>query len=219
MIRLEKLTHRYRAPDGGSVSALESVGLTVKPGEFVALRGPSGCGKSTLLLITGALLRPTEGTVSVAATEPYALSLADRAGFRSSKIGFVFQQFHLVPYLSVVENVLSPSLASGGRDRERARALALVSEMGLEHRGDHTPSALSTGERQRTALARALYNDPEVLLADEPTGNLDPDNTAMVLERLKAFAAGGGAVLMVSHDREATAAADRVLTMAEGRLV
>jgi ABC-type lipoprotein export system ATPase subunit len=217
MIQLEKLTHRYTAPDRGEVIALDGIDLSVDEGEFVALRGPSGCGKSTSLLIAGALLRPTEGDVTVAQAQPYALPTDERAQFRATAIGFVFQQFHLVPYLSVLDNVLAPSLASGRRDAERAQAL--VKEFGLEHRRDHTPAALSTGERQRTALARALYNEPKVLLADEPTGNLDPDNARVVLQRLAAFAKAGGAVLMVSHDPEATGAADRVLTMKEGRLV
>ncbi len=198
------------------MTALEDVSLKIEAGQFVALRGPSGCGKSTLLLVAGALLRPTSGEVTVDGRQPYALSPDERAAFRAGEIGFVFQQFHLVPYLSVLDNVLSPSLASGRKNRQRARDL--VAEFGLEHRLDHTPSALSTGERQRTAMARALYNAPKVLLADEPTGNLDPENADIVLKRLAAFAENGGAVLMVSHDDHATGMAHEVVAMKEGKI-
>ena len=216
MIHLTHVRHEYRSPEGREVVAVDDVSLEIKAKEFVALRGASGCGKSTLLLIAGGLLRPTSGDVTVSETQPYELSPDNRAEFRAGKVGFVFQQFHLVPYLSVWDNVLSPSIASGKKDRQRARDL--VHEFGLEHRLHHTPSALSTGERQRTAMARALYNDPKVLLADEPTGNLDPENADIVLERLAAFAAAGGSVLMVSHDEHATGAAHRVIAMADGRL-
>ena len=197
MIRLDKVTHRYASPEGGEVTAVQDVGLSVEPGKFVALKGPSGCGKSTLLLIAGGLLRPTAGDVEIAGFEPYKLALDERAAFRANTVGFVFQQFHLVPYLDVLDNVLAPSLASGRKDRNRAEAL--VEQFGLTPRAHHTPSALSTGERQRVAMARALYNEPKVLLADEPTGNLDPKNGEIVLKQLVAFADQGGAVLMVTH--------------------
>lgn len=215
MIQLDHVTHRYRSPTGGEVKVFEDMSLSIDAGEFVALRGPSGCGKTTLLLITGGLLRPSSGEVTVSSTRPYSLPPDERAAFRATSIGFVFQQFHLLPYLDVWDNVMAPSLASGLKNRQRARDL--VHDFGLDHRLHHTPSALSTGERQRTALARALYNAPEVLLADEPTGNLDPENSEIVLERLAAFAATGGAVLMVSHDQQATGMAPREITMEQAQ--
>jgi len=211
MIRLDKVTHRYASPEGGEVTAVQDVSLSVEAGKFVALKGPSGCGKSTLLLIAGGLLRPTAGDVEIAGIEPYKLALDERAAFRANTVGFVFQQFHLVPYLDVLDNVLAPSLASGRKDRKRAEAL--VEQFGLTPRAHHTPSALSTGERQRVAMARALYNEPKVLLADEPTGNLDPENGEIVLKQLVAFADQGGAVLMVTHASDAGAVADDVITL------
>ena len=161
MIKLSNITHRYRSPQGEDVIAVDDVSLNIEAGKFMALRGASGCGKSTLMLITGGLLRPTSGDVTVAETKPYSLSLDERASFRAHHVGFVFQQFHLVPYLDVLDNVMAPSLATGRKNRQRA--LDLVEEFGLEHRKHHTPGALSTGERQRTAMARALYNEPKVL--------------------------------------------------------
>lgn len=213
MIQLDHVSHQYRSPEGPDVLAVDQTDLHVKAGEFLALRGPSGCGKTTLLLIAGGLLRPTSGEVTVAGKQPYHLSQEARAAFRAESIGFVFQQFHLVPYLDVLDNILAPSAASGTTDRQRAEAL--MREFGLEARAHHTPAALSTGERQRTAMARALYNNPQVLLADEPTGNLDPDNAAIILERLQAFAAKGGAVLMVTHEDQACRAADKTLTLSK----
>ena len=211
MIRLDKVGHHYSSPDGGDVVAIKDVNLSVAAGKFVALKGSSGCGKSTLLLIAGGLLRPTSGDVEIAGVEPYKLSLEERAAFRANTVGFVFQQFHLVPYLDVLDNVLAPSLASGRKDWKRAEAL--VEQFGLTHRAHHTPSALSTGERQRAAMARALYNEPKVLLADEPTGNLDPENAAIVLKQLVAFADQGGAVLMVTHASDASSVADEIITL------
>ena len=211
MIRLDKVGHHYSSPDRGDVVAIKDVNLSVAAGKFVALKGPSGCGKSTLLLIAGGLLRPTSGDVEIAGVEPYKLSLEERAAFRANTVGFVFQQFHLVPYLDVLDNILAPSLASGRKDRKRAEAL--VEQFGLTHRAHHTPSALSTGERQRAAMARALYNEPKVLLADEPTGNLDPENAAIVLKQLVAFADQGGAVLMVTHASDASSVADEIITL------
>ncbi|MFT4637514.1 MAG: putative ABC transport system ATP-binding protein [Verrucomicrobiales bacterium] len=217
MIQLGHIKHRYPSPQGEEVSAVDDVSLSIDAGKFVALRGPSGCGKSTLMLIAGGLLRPSSGEVTVAGMAPYKVSLDERASFRASSIGFVFQQFHLVPYLNVLDNVMAASLATGRKNRQRA--MELIQEFGLEPRQHHTPGALSTGERQRTAMARALYNDPEVLLADEPTGNLDPENADIILKRLLAFADNGGAVLMVSHDDHATSFAHDIVRMSEGKLI
>ena len=148
----------------------------------------------------------------------YGLSLEERARLRAEMIGFVFQQFHLIPYLTVLENVLAPSLAAR-TDTPRERAEELIAQFNLSSRAGHVPGALSTGERQRTALARALLNRPRVLLADEPTGNLDPENASILLGHLAEFARAGGAVLMVTHADLAKEYADQVVRIEEGRVV
>ena len=201
----------------GQVLAVDGVSLSVDGGEFVAVQGPSGCGKSTMLLLAGGLLAPESGSVQIGGKDPYALTADARSKFRADNIGFVFQQFHLVPYLSVLDNVLAPSIATGSKDAEQ-RARELLDRFGLSHRLEHTPGELSSGERQRTALARALLNEPKVLLADEPTGNLDTENATEVLKHLREFAASGGAVLLVTHDSQAAAAADRVIHLRDGKL-
>jgi len=168
--------------------------------------------------VAGGLLRPDGGRVTLDGNDPYALSPDDRARWRSECVGFVFQQFHLVPYLTVLDNVLVPSLAKGSGDAgERARDL--IEHFGLTDRTDHVPAELSTGERQRVALARALLNRPKVVLADEPTGNLDGASAERVLGYLGEFAAGGGAVLLVTHDPRAAGYAHRTVRMADGRLI
>jgi len=217
---LLELTHvRKVYTDGGrTVRALDDVSMQVAAGEFVTVTGPSGSGKTTLLLIAGALLRPDGGAVTLAGIEPYDLTPEQRTRFRAENIGFVFQQFHLVPYLSVRENVLSPVLA-WWRDGVHDRADALLERFGLASRRDHRPGELSTGERQRTALARALLHRPKVLLADEPTGNLDAANAALVVAALRDCAREGIAVLHVTHHPELTAPFGRVLRLADGRLV
>ena len=141
----------------------------------MAVQGPSGCGKSTLLLLAGGLLAPESGSVQIAGEEPYSLTADAHSKFRTKNIGFIFQQFHLIPYLSVLDNVLAPSIATGSTGSEQ-RARELIDQFGLSHRLEHTPGELSSGERQHAALARALLNQPKVLLADEPTGNLDAEN-------------------------------------------
>ena len=201
----------------GQVLAVDGVSLSVDGGEFVAVQGPSGCGKSTMLLIAGGLLTPQSGSVQIGGEDPYALTADARSKFRADNIGFVFQQFHLVPYLSVLDNALAPSIATGAKDAEQ-RARDLLDQFGLAHRLEHTPGELSSGERQRTALARALLNEPKVLLADEPTGNLDTENATEVLKHLRKFAASGGAVLLVTHDAQAAATADRVIHLRDGKL-
>lgn len=220
LLRLEDVRREYASAGGGVVRALDGVSLGLEPGMFLCVRGPSGCGKTTLLLTAGTLLAPTAGVVEVCGTEPYRLAADARAAFRGRHVGFVFQQFHLVPYLTVRDNVLAAALAAGGpaAAEDRGRADALLAEFGLQSRADHTPHALSSGERQRCALARAFFNRPRLLLADEPTGNLDSDNAATVLAALRRFATDGGAVLLVTHDDTAAAAADRVVWMRAGRL-
>ncbi len=213
---MENITKLYRGPNG-AVRALEGVSLAVRAGEFVSVQGPSGCGKSTLLLAGGGLLACDEGRVLIDGQDPYAMSPNDRARYRARKVGFVFQQFHLVPYLSALDNVLAPTLAMASADARR-RADELIEHFGLSHRMHHTPEELSTGERQRTALARALLHRPGLLLADEPTGNLDGDSARAVLAYLAEFAADGGAVLLVTHDERAAGYAHRIVRLEAGRL-
>jgi putative ABC transport system ATP-binding protein len=216
LLELCQVSQVYEGPNG-SIRALEQVNLSIQPGEFVAVQGPSGCGKTTLLLVAGTLLQPTSGEVRLGGQSPYELPPEARARFRAETVGFVFQQFHLVPYLSVLENVLAPALALP-KAGAQARARELVRQFGLEARAAHKPRALSTGERQRVALARALFNGPRLLLTDEPTGNLDGTTAVGVLDHLVAFARAGGAVLLATHDAQAAARAGRTLAMSAGAL-
>lgn len=217
MLELNDLNKAYTAPSGKAVQALGGVSLTVAPGDFVALMGPSGCGKTSLLLIAGGLLAPDSGTVRVDGDDFYALGGEARAARRASTIGFVFQQFHLVPYLTVQENILAPGLALP-KHEGRERSMELMETFGLSDRSNHRPGELSTGERQRTALARALFNRPRILLADEPTGNLDEANANIVLSHLADFAKESGAVLMVTHQADAAKRASRIVEMKAGQL-
>jgi ABC-type lipoprotein export system ATPase subunit len=196
---------------------VDDISLAVGTGEFVAIQGPSGCGKTTLILVAGALLQPTHGQVLIDGQNPYFLSHEKRATFRAATIGFVFQQFHLIPYLSVLDNILAPSLARNVAGAGQ-RAQELLTQFGLEPRARHLSADLSTGERQRTALARALLTRPKLLLADEPTGNLDQENGALVLRCLADFARSGGTVLLVTHDPRAAEYADRIVKMNRGKL-
>lgn len=217
MISFSTISKSY-TDSAEAVRVLDSVSLEVAPKTFGAICGPSGCGKSTLLLILGGLLRPDAGEVMLAGHSVWALSPKERARLRAQSIGFVFQRFHLVPYLTVAENIQAASLALGVPD-DAERVHELMEEFGLLARANHIPGRLSVGEQQRTALARALFNRPKVLLADEPTGNLDADNAAIVLNAFSTFAAAGGTVLMVSHHKEAVSMADCVWTLNRGRVV
>ena len=208
------LVKRY----GETVTAVDNASLHLDAGEFVALHGPSGCGKSTLLLILGGLSRPDVGTVSVCGADFYAFSANARARHRAEHLGFVFQDANLLPFATVMDNVLAATLAKPHASApERARELLVG--LGLGERLSHKPRELSAGEQQRVALARALFHQPKVLLADEPTGNLDDENTELVLESFRAHAADGGCVLMVTHDAVARAATSRALEMRSGVLV
>ena len=218
MLRLEHICKTY-AGKPTLVHAITDVSINLDAGEFVAVQGPSGCGKSTVLLTAGGLLKPDSGEVLVAGKNAYSLSPNARAAFRARTIGFVFQQFHLVPYLDVLDNVLSPALASAeSQNYVRQRAEQLIEHFGLTPRIHHVPGELSSGERQRTALARALLNKPQLLLADEPTGNLDHESAEAVLGYLKEFAESGGAVLMVTHDDRAVPFAQRAIHLRDGRI-
>lgn len=202
----------------GKVTALKDVSFSVRPGELLAIRGPSGCGKTTLLLTAGGLLRPSDGQINLDSKDPYALSPEMRSRLRADNIGFVFQQFHLIPYLTVRQNIMTASLAVPLKEASE-RTKQLISRFGLEDRANHVPAKLSTGERQRTALARALLNEPKLILADEPTGNLDEDNAQTVFGYLSQYVSDGGCVLLVTHDARAAAHATRSLQMNRGQLV
>ena len=210
-LQVRNLVKRFKSPSG-TVVAVNDVSFSLNRGEFLAVQGPSGSGKTTLLLMTGALLQPDNGSVELNGINPYQLDMSKRARFRAETVGFVFQQFHLIPYLSVLENVLAPTLAAPF-DGARERAVQLLVRFHLEHRLAHRPDSLSTGEKQRVALARAALTSPLLLLADEPTGNLDEENGRVVLEFFEEFATGGGAVLLMTHDDRARQTAHRSLRM------
>ena len=217
MIRCDRVTKIFRK-NGTEVTSLDRFTAEVAKGEFVAVRGPSGSGKTTLLLTLGGMQRPSEGSVQLDRHDLYALSPAERARLRSSEIGFVFQMFHLVPYLDLLGNVL---LACPGKPSVavRQRAGGLLDELGLAKRANHRPGELSAGERQRLAVARALLNRPKLILADEPTGNLDSENAAEVIRHLAEFHRNGGTVVLVTHGAAAETHADRILRLEQGRLV
>ena len=214
MVSLENVSKIYRTRRG-QVKALDGIDLQFEEGEFVVVRGASGSGKTTLLLAIGGMLRPTNGRVLVNGDDVYAMSEGQRAKFRAQNIGFVFQMFHLIPYLNVVENTLLP--AGVVKDRaERPEARKLLERLNISEREHHKPSELSAGERQRTAIARALLNRPKIILADEPTGNLDPENAAEVMGYLAEFHRDGGTVIVVTHGGIVDQYADRIIHLREG---
>ena len=219
LLEIQNVSKIYRTGNQ-QVLALDDASLSLDIGEFTAVAGPSGCGKTTLLLIAGGLLAPENGRVTIDGQDPYALSADERSAFRAENIGFVFQQFHLIPYLSVLDNILTAAIPTNLPDA-RDRAMTLIEQFGLVHRVKHLSGQLSTGEKQRTALARALLNQPKVLLADEPTGNLDRENAESVLTHLSEFSRGRqeGAVLLVTHDDYALSHAQRVVQIREGKLL
>lgn len=204
----------------GAVRALAGVDLDVAAGETVAVMGPSGCGKSTLLHLLGGLERPSSGEVWLAGRRIEGLSEKALARMRRQAVGFVFQAFHLMDELTALENVELPALLAGHSPRAaRRRAAELLDRVGLTDRAGHLPSALSGGQRQRVAIARALGNDPLVVLADEPTGNLDSSATRDVLRLLDSLRAAGQTLLIVTHDERIAATADRLISMRDGVFV
>ncbi|MEV0587550.1 ABC transporter ATP-binding protein [Nonomuraea sp. NPDC050310] len=202
------------------VFAVDEVDLEVPQGQTLAVMGPSGCGKSTLLHLLGGLERPTSGEVWVAGRRVDPLSERALARMRRRSVGFVFQAFHLVEELTAAENVELPALLAGRSPRQaRRRAAALLERVGLAARARHLPSQLSGGQRQRVAVARALVNEPLVVLADEPTGNLDSAATLDVLRIFEELRAAGQTLVLVTHDERVGATADRVVSMRDGRFV
>jgi len=211
LVQVENVGRKY-----GSVRALDKVSFEVEPGEWIAIMGPSGSGKTSLINILGGLDRPSSGRAVVDGMDVGSLGERELTRYRAEKIGFIFQQFHLVPYLSAVENVmLAQYFHSVADEAEAARALERV---GLGHRLTHLPSQLSGGEQQRVALARALINHPKLILADEPTGNLDETNEQIVLELLHELRAAGHTLLLVTHSQEIGRMADRRIELAHGHL-
>lgn len=218
MVKLYNLRKIYSRKDGNEVRALDCVSLEVSTGEFVSVQGPSGSGKTTLLLAAGGLLVPDEGTVSIEGANMYSMSGDDRARFRARTIGFVFQQFHLVPYLDIMDNILVPSLAHPNTEAKE-RAKELMEQFNLAHRTHHVPAELSTGERQRTALARALLNKPSLIFADEPTGNLDTKSSYEIMSLFQRLNQQGRTIVVVTHETDIAELTERIIRIADGRLI
>jgi ABC-type lipoprotein export system ATPase subunit len=223
LLEIRNLTKTYRAPDGGdAVDVLRGVDLTLDAGQTLAITGPSGSGKSTVLNVVGALDRADSGEVLVDGRDVEKLGEADVAAYRNTTVGFIFQLHHLLPQCTILENVLVPTLATPGGDRAvlRQRAEKLLAAVGLQHRLHHRPGELSGGERQRVAVARALINQPKLLLADEPTGALDRVNATRLVDLLVEINRTQGVTLiMVTHAPELAQRMSRVLELVDGKLV
>jgi putative ABC transport system ATP-binding protein len=219
MLEMTGVTKSYRI-GGQMVRALDGVALTLAGGEFVSIVGPSGAGKSTLLHLLGALDRPDSGSIRFQGREIGDLNDEQQSEFRRHSVGFVFQFFNLLPTMTAWENVAVPKLLDGGRmAKAKPRALELLALVGLADRADHRPSELSGGQMQRVAVARALMMDPPLVLADEPTGNLDSQTGASIMALLTEVAhQGGRLVVMVTHNLDAAESTDRVVTLADGRI-
>ncbi len=221
VLALEGVTRIYKPGTPGEVAVLRGASLVLEPGELVALVAPSGAGKSTLLHIAGLLDRPDAGAVRIAGQACGGLADGARTGLRRSSVGFVYQFHHLLPEFTAAENVMLPMLANGtARGAAQARAAKLLAGMGLTPRAGHRPAAMSGGEQQRVAVCRALANAPKLLLADEPTGNLDPGTADAVFEALLEMCRGSGmAALVATHNAELAGRMDRVVRLEAGRLV
>ena len=219
VVELRGVARAYPTPQG-AFSALAGVDLDLSTGELVAVVGKSGSGKSTLLNLIAGLDRPTAGTIRIAGAPVHALPETALATWRGRTVGIVFQFFQLLPTLTIAENVALPidfaKRLPGARARERARAL--LAEVGIADQADKLPAALSGGQQQRAAIARALANDPPIVLADEPTGNLDSQTGDAIFELLARLAAGGKTIIVVTHEREIAARAQRVVTLVDGRV-
>ena len=217
MIKLEGINKKFLSSDG-QVNALCGIDLEITKGEFVIIRGPSGCGKTTLLMTMAGILSPTSGSVKIDGNNLYTSRIIKRNKFRAQYFGFVFQMFHLVPYLNVVDNVILAGPAAA-KKADKTRAKDILEKLGLTERICHTPSQLSSGEKQRVALARAFFNEPPILIADEPTGNLDPENAAVVHDHLSKYHKQGRTVVLVTHDSNVDLQADREILMDKGKIL
>ena len=220
MIQLKNVTKSYPAKEesngGGLIKALDSISLSIAPGEWVAMMGPSGSGKSTMVNLIGCLDRPTTGEIWLDGENVASISAADLNRVRAEKIGFVFQQFHMIPYLTAVENVMLAQYFHSMTDEKEA--LDALERVGLKERAWHLPSQLSGGEQQRVCIARALINDPKIVLADEPTGNLDAVNEEIVLRLLRELHQQGRTIVMVTHDPVVARLADRRVELHHGKI-
>jgi putative ABC transport system ATP-binding protein len=217
LLEARHISKTYRV-DHRDIAVLNDISLTVEAGDFVVISGSSGSGKTTLLSVLSGLDRPSSGKVVIDGRDISAAPEAALASMRNRTIGFVFQSFHLVPSMTAMENIMFPAQLRGDADAAR-QARTLLQSVGMSHRADNLPSQLSGGEKQRIALCRALINQPKLLFADEPTGNLDSANGKIVLEQLVELKkAHGAALVLVTHNRKIAEAADRVLTLRDGRL-
>lgn len=219
-VTIEKITKIYEANgDSPIVRVLSDVNAEIAEGEFVCLMGPSGSGKSTLLTIVGAMNHPTEGRVLVDDIDVYGLADERRADFRREYLGFVFQQHHLMPYLNTLENAMLPLATTNSSAKEkRGRAMNVLEKVGLADKGSRLPNQLSGGEQGRLAIARAIVNEPPLILADEPTGSLDTKTGREVMEVLLKLNAQGQTVFMVTHNPENSALAHRIINIVDGRI-
>jgi putative ABC transport system ATP-binding protein len=219
LIEISNLKKEY-VSGGETVAALRGVNLSIEAGEFVTIMGQSGSGKSTLLSVLGGMNHPSEGDVEMAGTMLYGLAGEKLADFRATHLGFVFQSFHLIPYLTALENVMLPLAISGKkRAAKRDAARSALDRVGLGGKADRLPSQLSGGEQERVAIARAIVNSPQILLADEPTGNLDSRTGKEVMALFKELNRSGQTVVMVTHNPENRAYADRTIYLKDGRVV
>jgi len=216
MYQLQSVTQTYERR-GQTVTALDNASLEIAENDFIAIVGPSGSGKTTLLSVLGGMLAPTSGEAMLDDRSLYDLSIEERTALRSKTIGFVFQSFNLISWLTACENVQIPLLLSGhSAEQQQERALEMLDRVGLADRVDHRPAELSQGQQQRVALARTLANDPQVILADEPTGNLDSETRQQVMEYLTEFHKDGRTIVMVTHDQAAAAFAHRTIRLVSG---
>lgn len=218
-IEIKNLEKVFRT-DSVETVALNNISLTINDGEFVAIMGPSGCGKSTLLNILGLLDSPTSGSYLLDGREVASLKENERADYRKGKIGFIFQAFNLIDMLNVRDNIMLPLNCLGlGKSEKEKKVAAILDRMGIAHRASHYPSQLSGGQQQRVAIARAVVSNPGLILADEPTGNLDSRNGAEVMALLDELHKDGATIIMVTHSQKDAAHADRIINLFDGQIV
>lgn len=214
MLQAKNITKIYK-----TVKAVDDISLDIPHGDFISIIGQSGSGKSSLLLMLGGMLSPSTGSIWIDGKSLYDLSVTERAAVRKKKMGFVFQTFNLIPYLTALQNVQVPLLLNGVDEKmQNNKAIVLLERMGLSKRLEHKPSELSIGQQQRVALARMLANDPEIILADEPTGNLDTETSSQVISFLNDLNKEGKTIVLVTHDMKVAGQAKRTVSISEGKI-